>query len=152
MFWTEFFPKYFLLPTTRPTPFHKKIQVLLIFPKAYHYKSKKLGLFCTQLSPIKNDLPTIILIEQKFKCAAFIMQNSTYIWNVIFTKHWGKFPSYPTAQSGKKLHSFWNAPIYKAPTHPTAQSKPVFVFRKIKQKKSRFFNIAIFKKNSPAFK
>lgn len=45
MFGTEFFPKYFLLPTTRPTPFHKKIPVFLIFPIAYHYKSKKMRPF-----------------------------------------------------------------------------------------------------------
>lgn len=45
MFGTEFFQSSFLIPATRPTPFHKKIQVLLIFPKAYHYKSKKMRPF-----------------------------------------------------------------------------------------------------------
>lgn len=41
----SFFQSIFLIPASLPTPFHKKIQVLLIFPKAYHYKSKKMRPF-----------------------------------------------------------------------------------------------------------
>ncbi len=45
MFGTEFFQSIFLIPASRPTLFHKKIPVFLIFPIAYHYKSKKMRPF-----------------------------------------------------------------------------------------------------------
>lgn len=45
MFGTEFFQSIFLIPASRPTLFHKKILVFLIFPIAYHYKSKKMRPF-----------------------------------------------------------------------------------------------------------